>query len=206
MRARVTWRPTTWSSRPRRTTSTSGSSGTGGSGLRRTRGGRRGGGAAAVVERVPRLLGGLLLGFLLRATASLAEDLLADDDAGAELLLVVGPLLADAVLGPPQRRAGRHLLQARLPVESGPERGGLLDERVEVVVHEAGGEVDVGRQEHRADERLEGVGQDRGLVAAARGLLALAEHDVLPEVEDPGDVGDRPAVADVGAQLGQLPL
>ena len=137
---------------------------------------------------------------------ALAEDLLADDDAGVELLLVVGSLLADAVLGRPERRAGRHLLQARLPVESGPERGGLLDERVEVVVHEARGEVDVGREEDGADERLEGVGQDRGLVAAAGRLLALAEHDVLPEVEDAGDVGEGAHVDDGRAQLGQLPL
>ena len=57
-----------------------------------------------------------------------------------------------------------------------------------------------------ADDRLEGVGQDRGLVPPAGGLLAAAEPDVVAQAEVAADVGQRPHVDDRGAQLGQLAL
>ena len=65
---------------------------------------------------------------------------------------------------------------------------------------EAAAEVD------RADHRLDGVGQDRGLVAAAGGLLAAAELDVLAEPDLAGDVGEGAGVDHRGAQLGQPAL
>ena len=54
--------------------------------------------------------------------------------------------------------------------------------------------------------RLDGVGEDRGLVAAAGGLLAAAEPDVLAEPEVAGDVGQRARVDHRGPQLGELAL
>ena len=54
--------------------------------------------------------------------------------------------------------------------------------------------------------RLDRVGEDRGLVAAAGALLAAAEQEVLAEAERAGHVGERAHVDDGGAQLGQLAL
>ena len=45
---------------------------------------------------------------------------------------------------------------------------------------EAGAEVD------RPDQRLDGVGEDRGLLPASRRLLALAETDVASEPDRAG--------------------
>src|SRR4051812_2668746 len=134
-------RPTTWSCSPRRTTSTSGSSGirgVGGLGARgrRGRGGRRQGGLGAPAQLGPGDLGRLLLRLLLAAAHALAEHLVTDDRTGGEDLLVVGPLLGDAVLRDTERGRGGELLQARLPVQAGAEAGRAAHQRVEQVVHE----------------------------------------------------------------------
>ena len=50
------------------------------------------------------------------------------------------------------------------------------------------------------------VGQDRGLVPTAGGLLAAAQADDGAEVEPAGHVGQRARVDHGRAQLGQLPL
>ena len=50
------------------------------------------------------------------------------------------------------------------------------------------------------------VGEDRGLVPAARALLAAAEQEVVPEAERAGDVGEGAHVDHGRAQLGQLAL
>ena len=59
---------------------------------------------------------------------------------------------------------------------------------------------------HRADDGLEGVGQDRGLVPAAGHLLAAAEPHVGAEVELAGHPGQGPHLDYRGPQLGQLPF
>ena len=59
---------------------------------------------------------------------------------------------------------------------------------------------------HGADDGLDGVGEDRGLVAAAGGLLAAAELDVLAEADLAADVGQGAGVDDRRAQLGQPAL
>ena len=58
----------------------------------------------------------------------------------------------------------------------------------------------------RADHGLDGVGQDRRLVATAGGLLAATELDVLAEADHAGDLGERAGVDDGGAELGQPAL
>jgi hypothetical protein len=59
---------------------------------------------------------------------------------------------------------------------------------------------------HGADQGLDGVGEDRGLVAPAGALLAATELDVLAEPDAAADLGERPGVDDGGAQLGQPSL
>ena len=93
-------RPVTWAASPRRTTSTSGSSGTSGRGLGRVRGQRR--------VRVGR---SLLLGVLLRPPDTGAPHLVADVGVGGEGLVVVGTLVARAVLDRAEVLRRRDLLQ-----------------------------------------------------------------------------------------------
>jgi hypothetical protein len=83
---------------------------------------------------------------------------------------------------------------------------GLVDQRVEQAVHQAGGSVQALVDVDGTEDRLEGVGQDRGLVPAAGGLLAAAEPDVVAQGEVAAHIGEGPHVDDRGAQLGQLPL
>ena len=64
-----------------------------------------------------------------------------------------------------------------------PIADGGLDQRVEQQVHDVGGGLEAAAEVDRADHRLDGVGEDRGLVAAAGGLLAAAELDVLAEAD-----------------------
>ena len=88
--------------------------------------------------------------------------------------------------GTPRPEGGGQLLEGGLPVEAGAHRGGRLHQRVEEAVHHLGGGLDAAGQVDRPDHRLDGVGQDRGLVATAGGLLAAAELDVLAEAEAAG--------------------
>src|SRR6478672_641400 len=194
-------RPTTWSARPRRTTSTSGSSGIHGSG--RARGP---GGLGAGTQLGPGALGGLLLGLLLAAPDPLAEGLLADDGPCGEDLLVVGALLGHAVLGHAEAGGGGELLQAGLPVQAGAEAGRGLHQRVEQVVHERAGRLEPGGEVDGADDRLHRVGEDRGLGAAAGALLTPPQHEVVAQPDGPGDVSQGTHVDHRGPQLGQLAL
>ena len=109
-----------------------------------------------------------------------------------------------AYSGAPQPVAGGDLLQARLPVQAGAERGRLGQQRVEQVVHELGGGVDARRLVDGADDRLDGVGEDRVLVAPAGRLLTAAEEDVVAQPEGAADVGEGPHVDDGGPQLREL--
>ena len=68
------------------------------------------------------------------------------------------------------------------------------------------GDLDAAAEVDGADHGLDGVGEDRGLVAAAGGLLAAAELDVLAEPDGAADLGQRAGVDDRRAQLGQPAL
>jgi hypothetical protein len=59
---------------------------------------------------------------------------------------------------------------------------------------------------HRADQGLQGVGQDRRLVAPAGALFTPAEPHVGAEPEGPGHPGQGPHLHHGGPQLGQLAL
>src|SRR3954452_17613768 len=145
-------RPATHWSSPRRTTSTSGSSG--------TRSVLRGQGP-------PRGLGGLRLGRLLGAAGALAVDLAGEQDDGGERLGVVGARFLDLVDRRPEAAGGGELLQAGLPVQSRTAGGGLDQQRVEQPVHDRAGRVQPAAEVERADQGLEGVGEDRVLLPPA---------------------------------------
>ena len=119
---------------------------------------------------------------------------------------MVGALVVDDVLRDAEAVLGGELLQRGLPVEGGAERRGGLDERVEELVHEHRGDLDAAGEVDGADQRLDGVGEDRGLVATAGALLAATELDVLAEPDAAADLGERPGVDHGGAQLGQPAL
>src|SRR5579875_3683062 len=143
------WRPTTCRSSPRRTISTSGSSGivltlAGLVGVRAVgtpavplprvlpvplvrwrRHGRsaRRARARRLADQVPRRLGGLLLGFLLRASFALAVIATADPHRCAERLLVVRAAFLDVVLRHAEDLGSGELLKRGLPVQSGAQPG-----------------------------------------------------------------------------------
>src|SRR3954454_4142526 len=190
----ATVRPATHCASPLRTTSTSGSSGTGGSALR---------------QRPPGGLCGHLLGSLLRAPGAAAVDGSGEDDGRGEGLGVVGPVVLDHVARRTQTAGRAEFLEAGLPVQARAAGGGLHQQRVEQPVHQSGGGVQSAAQVHRADQRLEGIGEDRVLVPAAGGLLTPAEQQVrtdAPLAEPARDAGQRGHVDHRGTQLGQLAL
>ena len=127
---------------------------------------------------VPGRRGRFLLGLLLAASdARAAVHAAPTRTTAVKVFSWSGPGLADQVLGDAEPEGGGELLQAGLPVQAGAERGRLRRS----AGRRAGGPARRGRVEAAvevdgADHRLEGVGEDRGLVAAAGGLLAAAER------------------------------
>ena len=120
---------------------------------------------------------------------------------------MVGALVLDDVLGDAEAVLGGELLQAR---SSSPGR-----RRARTAASISGSKsrcttgrrpVEAAAEVDGADHGLDGVGEDRGLVAAAGGLLAAAELDVLAEADAAADLGQRAGVDDRGAQLGQPAL
>jgi hypothetical protein len=119
---------------------------------------------------------------------------------------VVRALVGDDVLGDTEAPLRGELLERRLPVQPRAERGGGVDERVEEAVDERRGGLDAAGEVDGADDGLDGVGDDRGLLATAGGLLATTELDVVAEPDRPADLGERAGVDDGGAQLRQPTL
>src|SRR4051794_17098801 len=199
-------RSSTCASRPRRTTSTSGSSGTGG--------GRRalgpGGLRELVGERAVRRLRRLLLGLLLRPADAVAVQSVGDPHLGGEGLHVVRTGVLDDVLRHAEIVLGTELLEAGLPVQAGAEGGSRLEQRVEQQVDQRPGVVEPARgaagEVGRPDQRLDRVGEDRGLVVTARRLLALAQADVRAETDRARHLGEGACVDHGGPQLGEPTL
>src|SRR4051794_15205233 len=196
-----TVRPTTWRSRPSRTVSTSGSSGTASVGQ-----GQVGLDAEGDRELAVRRLRGGLLGLLLGAGDAVAVAVVTDAYLGGEGLQVVGALVLDEVLGHTEAVLGGELLERGLPVEAGAHRRGRHDQRVEQQVDDLGGALEAAGEVDRPDHRLDGVGQDRRLLAASGGVLAAAELDVGAEPDRAADAGQRAGIDDRRAELGQMAL
>src|SRR3954454_25357619 len=176
-------RPTAHRSKPRRTVSTSGSSGM----VRRPRSGADERELVGVRderrERRPRLLRGALLGLLLAATVALSGGLTGNDRSGVEGLGVVGAALAHEVLRHAERTTGGQFLQRGLPVQSGAELSGGIQQWLEQLVEHRPRRLQPARDVYGTEQSLERVGQDRRLVPAAAGLLAAAEAQVAPHAE-----------------------
>ena len=81
-----------------------------------------------------------------------------------------------------------------------------LDRVFQQADDEAGGSREPEGEVDRSDYRLEAVGEDRVLGAAARGLLSLAEQDRLAHTELGGDRRQRLGAHDRGAQSGEVPF
>ncbi len=146
--------------------------------------------------------------FLLRPGAG-AERLAADPGHRRERLGVVRALLAHHVLRDAERERRGQLLQRGLPVQPGAALGRVGQHRVEQLVHDLAGLVEAVLHVDGAEQRLQRVGEDAGLVPAAGDLLAAAEPDVRAQpvrAQPAGHVGERAHVHHRGAQLGQLPL
>src|SRR5919106_2999751 len=185
-------RPTTNRSRPRRTTSTSGSSGT-----RRVRVGAQG---------TPGGLGGLGLGLLLAAAPPDSVDGSTDDGRRGEDLGVVGSLFGDAIVGHAEHALGGEFLQRRLPVQAGAQHGRGRDQVVHQPVDERRRGIQAAVQIDGADQSLDRVGQDRGLVTATRGFLTPAQVHVRAQLESSPYLGEGAHVDDSRPQLGELTL
>src|ERR1035437_6549870 len=113
-------RPTTWSARPRRTTSTSGSSGIlTVDALVRTGQNRLG----PARQLGPGDLGGQLLRLFLAASRTPSPHLASNPHLGVEALPVVRALLGNVIFRHPQRARGGQLLKARLPVQPSAQAG-----------------------------------------------------------------------------------
>ena len=200
-------RPTTWSARPRRTTSTSGSSGTGAVGSGSGEVGQRSGGeavAVALAQRLPRLW---------RRPAArrpswcdrrrVPSSTPSTRTRAVKVLACSGPSSCTAYsTGPAECRAQ---ISCRLVFQSSPAPrvAELRHERVEQVVHERAGRGKAGARVGRTDDGLDGVGEDRVLVATAGGLLAAAEQEVVAQPEGAADRRERAHVDDGGPQLGE---
>ncbi len=115
-----------------------------------------------------------------------------------------GPVPSSDVLRDAQVVVGGDLLQRGLPVEAGAELGGLGDHRVEDAVDDLGGAFDAELYVDRTEQRLDGVGQDRCLVATAGGFFAATEAYVVADAERTGDDSQGLGADDGSAQLGQL--
>src|SRR5215211_601759 len=157
-------------------------------------------------QRLERLPGRLLLGLLLGAALAAAVGGAGDRHGGREPLGVVGPLLLDGVGGHPAQAGGGQLLERGLVVESRPPPGGLHHPVLEQPAHQRGRPRQALVQVDGPEHGLEGVGQDRGLVAAARQLLAPAQTDGLADAELAGHLGEHVHVHRGRPQLGQLAL
>ena len=69
--------------------------------------------------------------------------------------------------------------------------------------HEPAGGIQAAVEVDGADHGLHGVGQDRDLGASARGVLALAQAQVVGDAQLPGDLGEHVGVDDRCPDLGE---
>ena len=118
-----------------------------------------------------------------------------------------GPSSVMAYSGTPRPCSAASSCRRGLPVQAGAHRGRRLDQRVEETVHHVRGGGDAATAEvDGPDHGLDGVGEDRGLVATTGADLAPTQLDVLPQTDHPGDLGQRLGVDHRGPQLGQSAL
>ena len=115
-----------------------------------------------------------------------------------------GPLAVDLVARGRAEEVGGQLLQPALVVGAVDLRRG--QPAPEDAEHQDGGGLQPLGEVGGADDRLQGVGQDRRLLPPAGELLALAEQQVLADAEALGHLGQRHGVHDRLADLGERAL
>src|SRR5690625_3174392 len=161
--------PGTWVASPERIVSTSGSSGTGVE-LR-----------VGPQDLVVGGLGGLLLGPLLARAGAGAPPLAREHEGGGVVPGVIGALALDRVAGGLDPQGGGELLDPGLVIGAHPELGGAGEGGGDEPHDELPGRGQAVAEVDGAKDRLEGVGQDRILLPPARGLLPLAQEDIVAE-------------------------
>ncbi len=157
-------------------------------------------------EVFPRLAGCALFGFFLGATLAATEDLACDRHGREELLLVIGTDAGDVVDRRLCSGACDVFLQAGLVVLEARTACGAFDAVREAVHDDPGCGFPAAIDVHGADDGLEGVGEDRTLLATAGGLFALAERQGVAEIELASHRGERDRADHVGAELGHASL
>src|SRR6516165_597122 len=178
-------RPTTSRARSWRSVSTSGSSGTG--------------------QLLPRGAGRLLLGVLLRTSFAGAPTGPAEVDLSDVGPIVVGSGPDDDVTRRALPVAHCLLLQPALVVEVVGFLARPGDVLAELAQDERLGGIPARIEVDRAEDGLEGVGQDGRLGAPARTLFAAAEQEDLAHAQAARHLGQHPGVDHRRAHLRQLP-
>ncbi len=149
----------------------------------------------------------LLLRLFLISSRSGRDDLLADDEARLEPLVVVGTGFGDQdIAGDVPEADLTDLLDGGLVIAVDGGGGSLRHERRKEPSDEGGSPVETGVEKHGGDDGFKGVGEKRGFRPAARGLFPAAEEEEFPEPESPGQFGQRLLVYDGGAQFRELSL
>src|SRR5581483_11837657 len=142
-----------------------------------------------------------LLALFLAAALADAEFAGADTDAGGKLLGMIGADAGDELVSGlhPEAAVG-NLLQLGFVIALGGRSAYLVGEKA-FDDGLGGGEAAIAVD--RADDGLEGGGEDRGLEAAPALLFALAKLQAIVDADFEGLGGQRAAVNDRSALLGQ---
>src|SRR6201999_3001917 len=98
------------------------------------------------------------------------------------------------------------LLQAGLRIHGGAETGRVFEQRPDEPQDERRRDLGSAGEIDRSDDRLDGVGQDGGLVVAAGQFLAATETDELAEAYRARDLRERNARHQARAPFGELAL
>ena len=144
------------------------------------------------------------LGDLLGGTAAAAQDLSAHGHLCGEHLGVVWALVGHLVRREVEVELRRQLLQLVLRVSEPALGCDACDQVFEEPDDEAGRSREPDGEVDDSDDRLEAVGEDRLLGAAARGLLSLAEQDRIAHTDLGGDRRQRLGAHDRGAKSGEV--
>ncbi len=165
--------------------------------------------------------GGLLLRFFLGSAFGAAERLgeglaFADANLDAEATAVIGPaLFGEDVAGLAGSAGLEELLQSGLVVADGSaERAAGLESVVkggerwldDVAGDEGLGGGHAGVEIKGGDDRLDGVSEEGGFLAAAAGLFSATETEQGAELHAGGGFGEGSATDERGAETGEFAL
>ena len=154
---------------------------------------------------VPGRPGGLLLGVLLGAALAGAPARAAQEHLGHVDPVVVRPRAHDHVSRRPLAVAHGLLLQPALVVEVVGLLAGTGDGVAQLAQHQALGGVPAGIEVDRAEDGLEGVGQDGGLGPAPGALLPRPSRSTSPTPSRPATCASTRALTTAERTLASFP-